>query len=180
MARLVRTQVEFEGRVREVLSVVEEGEPPAWTSQARLTVVGQPLARVDGPARLTGKAEYTFDVSPPGLLHARFLRCPYPHARLRRLDTARATALPGVRAVLSHLNAPRLQLNVGHYLFDEELYYQGDEVAAVAADSEELAEDALQLIAVDYEELPFVVDIGESDQRPPPGHRPAPAPRRAA
>src|SRR4029450_7758919 len=93
----------------------------------------------------------------PGLMCARVLRSPLPHARVRRINTSRAEALPGVRAVLSGANAPEISWYKDSYVFDHTVRFIGDEVAAVAADTEEIAEDALRLIEVEYEPLPFVV-----------------------
>jgi CO/xanthine dehydrogenase Mo-binding subunit len=81
------------------------------------------------------------------------------HARIRRIDTPRATALPGMRAVLTSADAPEITWYQDSWLFDRTVRYIGDEVAAVAADAEEIAEDALRLIEVDYEPLAFVVDL---------------------
>jgi CO/xanthine dehydrogenase Mo-binding subunit len=122
-------------------------------------VVGAPVPRIEGPEKVTGRARYAADQRLSGQLHARILRCPLPHARVRRIDTARAAALPGVRAVLSSADAPRIDWYEESLLFDPTARFAGEEVAAVAADSEALAEDALRLIEVDYEPLPFEVDF---------------------
>jgi CO/xanthine dehydrogenase Mo-binding subunit len=92
------------------------------------------------------------------------LRSPVPHARVRRIDTSCAEALPGVRAVLSGANAPDIRWYGDSYLFDHTVRFIGDEVAAVAAETEEIAEDGLRLIAVEYEPLPFVVDLATALQ----------------
>ncbi len=160
-ARVVKSKTEFEGRIREELALVAGRDLRAWPRSATLASVGRRQPRVDGVARVTGRARYTTDVALPGMLHARFLRSPHPHARVTAVDARRATALPGVRAVLHRFNAPK----VATELFAEEVRYVGDEVAAVAAEDEAIAEDALRLIAVTYEVLPFVVDLGDGIQR---------------
>ena len=86
------------------------------------------------------------------------LRSPHPHARIKRIDTSKAEALNGVRAVLSFANCSDISWFQDTHLFEETVRYVGEEVAAVAADSEEIADDALRLIEVEYEVLPFVVD----------------------
>ena len=96
--------------------------------------------------------KYTYDISLPGMLYGKILRCPYPQARLLRIDTSRAKRHPGVQAVLTDLAS------------DRTLRFGGEEVAAVAAISEDVAEDALELIQVEYEELPFVVNVEEAMQ----------------
>ncbi|MFN8541336.1 MAG: molybdopterin cofactor-binding domain-containing protein [Thermomicrobiales bacterium] len=130
---------------------------PRWEANEAFSVVGKGLPRVEGAEKVTGRAVYAYDVRLPGQLYARVLRSPHPHARIRRIDTSRAAALPGVRAVLSSAD----ETGITWYqeecpLFDTTLRLVGDEVAAVAADSEEIADDALRLIEVEYEPLPFV------------------------
>ena len=139
--------------------VVETTPLPPWDANARLTIVGRPHPRVEGAEKVTGRARYAYDIRLPGQLYARVLRSSLPHARVLRIDTSRAEALPGVRAVLSSSNAPEIAWYTNSLLFDRTVRFVGDEVAAVAADSEEIAEDALRLIEVEYEPLPFVLDI---------------------
>ena len=139
--------------------VVETTGLPPWDADASLTVVGRPQPRVEGVEKVTGRARYAYDVYLPGLLYARVLRSPLPHARVRRIDTSRAEALPGVRAVLSGANAPEIRWYKDSYVFDHTVRFIGDEIAAVAAETEDIAEDALRLIEVEYEPLPFVIDL---------------------
>src|SRR5262249_24148718 len=117
--------------------------PYTWPQERRL--IGKKIQRIDGPDKATGRAKYSFDVNRPGLLHARILRCPYAHAKLVSIDMGPAEKMPGVKAV--HAIA-----KVG-----QQLFYAGDEVAALAADTEEHANDALRAIKVKYQELPFLV-----------------------
>jgi xanthine dehydrogenase YagR molybdenum-binding subunit len=157
--RVISTHLEFEGQVSETRVVMEGEEPPTWGPDAALGVVGRPTPRVDARERVTGRAEYTYDVMLPGMLVGRILRSPHAHARVRRVDAARAEALPGVRAVFHRFNAgalvgPRASLPT----LGEEVRFAGDEVAFVVAESAAVAEDALHLIAVEYEPLPFVTD----------------------
>ncbi|MDP9365733.1 MAG: xanthine dehydrogenase family protein molybdopterin-binding subunit, partial [Chloroflexota bacterium] len=149
--------------------VVETDPVPRWDAGAALTVVGRPLPRVEGEEKVTGRARYTYDVRLPGQLYARVLRSPHPHARITRIDTARAETLPGVHAVLSAANAPEIGWYEDSVLFDRNVRFVGDEVAAVAAESEEIADDALRLIEVDYDPLPFVLDV-DAARRPDAPH----------
>src|SRR5260221_3775290 len=96
------------------------------------------------------------------MLHVRMLRNPYPRARVREIDPSRALALPGVRGVLHRFNAPKAAFRGEETIFRDEVRFAGDEVAAVAADSEETAAEAVRLIAVEYEVLPFVPDLEEA------------------
>ena len=134
----------------------------AWGDGRTFQHVGCPRPRVEGREKVTGRAEYTYDVRLPGQLYAKVLRSPHPHARLKRLDTSRAESLPGVRAVVSSASHPDLDWWKDGKLFDTEVRFVGDEVAAVAADSEEAAEDALRLIEVEYEPLPFAAQLADA------------------
>ncbi len=114
-----------------------------WPQQRRL--IGTKVPRLDGPDKATGRAKYSYDINRPGLLHARILRCPHPHARVKSINTAAAEKVPGFRAL---------------YLIAREgteLYYAGDEVLAICADTEEHADDVLRAVRVDYAPLPFFV-----------------------
>ncbi|HZQ73904.1 MAG TPA: xanthine dehydrogenase family protein molybdopterin-binding subunit [Burkholderiales bacterium] len=131
-------------------------------------VVGRPHPRIEAPDKVTGRARYSADVRLPGQLQARILRSPHPHARVVGVDTGAAAALPGVRAVISSADAPAIRWYEKSLLFDTTLRFAGDEVAAVAAETEEIAEDALRLIRVEYQPLPFNVSLedgarGEAD-----------------
>ena len=135
------------------------------------TTVGTPTARIDGLARVTGGATYAGDVSLPGMLHARVLRSPLPHARIKSIKTGKAAALSGVKAILTHENctqawssgsAPGGNIYGGQpgtrLLFNNPVRFWGEAVAAVAATDPYIADDALQLIEVEYEPLPFVLE----------------------
>jgi CO/xanthine dehydrogenase Mo-binding subunit len=129
---------------------------------AQFVAVGQPAGRVEGEAKVTGTARYAADVVLPGMLWAKCLRSPLPHARIVRIDTSRAAALPGVHAVLTAADLPdRLW---GRWLKDmpvlarDVVRFVGEKVAAVAAETAETAEEALTLIDVEYEELPTIFD----------------------
>jgi xanthine dehydrogenase YagR molybdenum-binding subunit len=156
--RIVTTHLEFEGQVEEVRVVLEGEEPPVWGPEAQLQIVGKPTARVDARERVTGAAEYSYDVALPGMLTAAGLRSPHPHARITRLDTTRAEALPGVRAIYSRANAGDFNSSSGLPIFGEELLYHGDLVALVVAETPEQAREATRAIDVTYEPLPFVAN----------------------
>lgn len=163
MPRIIRQKIEFEGRIEERDVVIEGEDLPAWPPSQTFSVVGAPIPRVDGAERVRGAARYTADLFPSGVVHGAVLRSPHAHARVVRLDTSRAERAGGVRLVLSHLNAPRIPWYNGmSWLFDEELRFAGDEVAVVFADDPESAHDALQLLEVEYEVLPHVLDAEEA------------------
>ena len=119
-------------------------------------VIGKSVPRYDLRDKLTGEAKYTADISLPGMLCGRILRSPHPHARIVGIDATAAESLPGVRAVLTPFNAPSGRVAPDLPILDTKARFVGDEVAAVAADDEDLAAQALQLIKVEYETLPAV------------------------
>ena len=159
-------------------AVVESGGGArAFVTPARaLQSIGRPTPRIDAVERVTGRAVYTADVKLPGMLYARVLRSPHPHARITSIDVSRAMALPGVKAIVTHENcqvvwgagsiAGGQQYNEEtkritkqrRYAFNNPVRFVGEPVAAVAAVDRHVAEDALQLIAVEYEVLPFVLE----------------------
>ncbi len=165
MAKLVRSKVEIEGTIYEELALVEGEEIAPWGDIARLSYVGKPIQKVDSVERVSGRATYTTDILLPGMLYGKAIRSAHPHARIRKIDTSRAEALEGMRAVITHLNTPRIEWQNESPLLDNVARYAGEEIGAVAADTEEIAEDALRLIDVEYEPLPFVVD-GEEALKP--------------
>src|SRR5438132_486386 len=114
-----------------------------WPTPRR--VIGTKVQRLDGPAKATGSAKYSYDKNLQGMLHARILRCPHAHARIKNIDAAPAEKVAGFRAV--HVIAKA----------GEEVFFAGRERIAVAADTEEHAEDCLRAIGVDYEVLPHAV-----------------------
>ncbi|MBB5223855.1 xanthine dehydrogenase molybdenum-binding subunit [Amaricoccus macauensis] len=133
-------------------------------------IVGQSVKRADVLEKVTGEGLYTGDYAPAGLLHGKIKRSEIAHARIVRIDASKALALPGVKAVLTHADVPRV-LHYGsphprsasctrdQYILDDKVRFWGEGVAAVAAISEEIADEALDLIEVEYEPLPAVCDI---------------------
>ena len=124
--------------------------------------VGLSIPRADGAEKVTGKTEYVADLKPKGMLHAKLLRSPHAHAWIKRIDTSRAKALPGVRAVVVAADIPGLKKKAptrAHaVLAIDRVVFVGQPVAAVAADELAIAEEACDLIQVDYEVLPAAVD----------------------
>ena len=127
-----------------------------------LRIVGRPVPRADGVEKVTGRARYVADLALPGMLVGKVLRSPYAHARVVRIDVSAARAIPGVYAVLTGEDTPKIPW--GFFVPDQyplsvgKVRYIGEEVAAVAARDEETAERAVRAIDVEYEELPAVFD----------------------
>jgi xanthine dehydrogenase YagR molybdenum-binding subunit len=159
--RVVKSREEFEGEIYESLVLVEGHDLPQLDGGER-TEISHARRRIDGTQRVSGHARYTQDIYLPGMLFVRVLRSPYPRARVRRIDTKKAEALPGVRDILHRFNAPKALFRGEETIFREEVRFVGDEVAAIAADDEDTAAEALRLIEVDYELLPHVVDLEEA------------------
>ena len=124
--------------------------------------VGVSIPRPDGPEKVTGRVQYVADIQPKGLLHAKLLRSPHAHARIISIDTSAAKALPGVRAVLTAKDIPHLKKKAptrAHaVLAIDRAVFMGQPVAAVAADELAIAEEALDLIKVEYQVLPASID----------------------
>ncbi len=155
MARLIRTEKEVEGRYEEVWLVVEEDALEQWPAGAR-SIVGRPATRIDGLERARGEAVFTADVKLPGMLHAAVLRSPHAHARVARIDLARALASPGVYAAIGPSDIPQLA---------EECGFQGEAVAAVCADTYAQAVAAVAEIEVEWAQLEVLLDADEAIKR---------------
>jgi CO/xanthine dehydrogenase Mo-binding subunit len=128
--------------------------------------IGLSILRPDGPDKVTGQVQYVADLNPRGLLHAKLLRSPHAHAKIVRIDVSRAKALPGVRAVITAADIPQLKKKAptrAHaVLAIDRVVFAGQPIAAVAADEPAIAEEALDLIDVQYEVLPVAADPLES------------------
>lgn len=132
------------------------------TSMAEKRVIGNPAPRVEGEQKVSGEARYAVDVALPGMLWVKALRSPIPHGRIKRIDTSQAGKLPGVHTVLTGKDIAGAK--IGKKIFDMSILAEdvvrfiGEKVAAVAAESEEIAEKAVDLIEVEYGELEPVLD----------------------
>jgi CO/xanthine dehydrogenase Mo-binding subunit len=129
-------------------------------------VVGNPTPRVEGESKVSGKAVYAVDVTLPGMLWGKLLRSPIPSGKIKKIDTSKAAALPGVRAIVTGEDCTGLK--IGRRLYDMPILadglvrFVGEKVAAVAADDELIAEEALNLIEVEYEEMEPLLDPVEA------------------
>lgn len=149
--------------------------PLVFTPKAmqNVKVVGKSEIKVDAKKLALGKPVFTDDYHPEGMLFGAILMSPYAHARIKRIDATKARKLPGVHAVITHLDIPRIKYATGGQSYPQPLPYDqlcldnkvrhvGDRVAVVAADTMEIANQALNLIEVVYEVLPVVVDMVEA------------------
>ncbi len=149
---------------------------PILFSQAKApvtTVVGQPERKVDGRKLVMGKPVFTNDYDRPGMLYGAVLTSPHAHANIKRIDTSKALALPGVHCVLTYKDVPRVKYTSAGQSYpqltpydqvslDNKVRHVGDRVAVVAAETRELAQKALRLIDVEYEILPAILDAREA------------------
>ncbi len=134
-------------------------------------MIGKRIPRIDGPVKVTGEATYTVDIQLPGMLCAKILRSPFPHAKILNIDISKALKIRGVKAIITGRDAwgvkhgfvetPRYPADQ-FVLANDYVRYIGEEVAAVAAVDEDTALEALDAIRVDYEELPAVFDLFEA------------------
>jgi xanthine dehydrogenase YagR molybdenum-binding subunit len=142
----VETMVEIE---------VDDVAGPGWGPNDKHTLLNHRLTRVDGPLKVSGAAQYTYDVRLPGMLYGRVLRCPHAHARVKKFDSTKASGMPGVKAIIQ---APLTEFR-----------FAGSPVAAVAATTPELAQDAARVIVVEYEVLSHVVNAKDAIKPESPG-----------
>src|ERR1044071_7413756 len=129
---------------------------------SEFSVVGAAVPRTEGAEKVSGRTLYTADVNLPNTLWAKILRSPHPHARIRSIDVSAATRVQGVKAIVTGQDIPNHY--VGKQIRDmpvlcwDVVRFIGDRVAAVAAETLDAAEEALELICVEYEELPAIFD----------------------
>lgn len=156
MQRKIKTVIVENGFEKEVEIEVPEGPPVSWGDPKQMRIVNKHVPRVDGPDKVTGRAKYTADINLPGMLHGRLLQCPHAAARVSEsdIDLSGAERMKGVVA---------LSLVQG----TKTCRYAGEFVAAVAAPTPEMAEDALRAIKVKYEPLPFAVNPDKARTGPP-------------
>jgi xanthine dehydrogenase YagR molybdenum-binding subunit len=165
----------LEQKQREVLL----DEPPPLGPNSELMYIGKPTVRYDGPAKAMGTGKYTADVHLPGMLYARMVDATIPHGRIVSIDTSAAERLPGVRAVhviehvygAAELRDPKQELPSRYPV----IRYAGQPVAAVAATSQQIADDAAKLVKVQYDAMPFVVDRSAARATDAPEVFPGPA-----
>ncbi len=130
-----------------------------WPEASKRSLIGKRFSRIDGPDKVTGKAKYTYDIKRPGLLYGKIVRSPYAHAKIVSIDTSAAEKMPGVKAV-------KIVQEPG-----KEIFWAGDEIVAIAATEECLAEDAARAVKVEYERLPHLVreeDLSKAGDRAKP------------
>ncbi len=143
----VKTKVGYEGNIREMEVDIPDNEPAPWGADAKLTVVGTDVKRVDGAMKASGRAKFTYDVNLRDMLFAMMMHAPYGAATIKKLDTSDAEKMPGVKGI--------------HRIKGEgrPIQHHGDEILAIAAETAEQAEDALKAVKIEYAMKPCVTTI---------------------
>jgi xanthine dehydrogenase YagR molybdenum-binding subunit len=131
-----------------------------WPEEGKRTHIGKRISRLDGPDKVSGRAKYTYDMNRPGMLFGKVVRSPYAHARIVSIDLSAAEKMPGVKAI-------KIVQDVG-----TEIQWAGDEIVALAAETEGQAEDAARAVIVKYEKLPHFVNERDLDKVPADRRRP--------
>jgi len=170
--RFVTTKVEIEGREETKVVELPSRNPDPWGDDADLHVVGQRIPRMDATEKLTGRARYTADVQLPGMLHAAILRAPVARGRVTELDLSYALSLDGVRGGISIDDVPDVKLD-GVRLFDRTIHYSGQPLAAICADTLEIAQGALNAIVLALDTETPVVDAAAALAEHAPRVKPA-------
>ena len=159
--RFVTTRVEVEGREETTVVELPSREPTPWDDHTELHVVGQRIPRMDALEKVTGDARFTADVQLPGMLHAALLRVPIPHGRVVKLDLAPALALDGVRGAVALDGVRDIKID-GVQVFDHTVRYANQAIAAVCADSLEIARRALNAVACEVQPEPHVLTVAQA------------------
>ena len=152
MPKEVKLYVGLNDNLKEIKSTIPDDEPKPWDGKDNLKFIGKKVPRIDGQLKTSGRAKYTADISLPNMLWAKYLRSPYPSAIVKSVDLSLAQKLKGVKAIEVVQELPLT------------IKFAGQEILAVAAETEDVAEEAISLIKVDYEILDFVVDIEKAQQ----------------
>jgi xanthine dehydrogenase YagR molybdenum-binding subunit len=137
-------------QVPEVQAPARPAQHPAYPWPEKSRLLGTRISRVDGPHKVTGRAKYSYDITRPNMIYGRILRSPHAHARVKSIDASAAEKAPGVKALLVTIKP------------GEKVLYPGEEIGALAATTEQQAEDALRLIKVEWEVLPPLATVEQS------------------
>ncbi|MCK4753910.1 MAG: xanthine dehydrogenase family protein molybdopterin-binding subunit [Calditrichia bacterium] len=137
--------------LEEITVPIPDADPKPWDGKDELKYIGKKVPRIDGTYKTTGRAKYTFDIKVPGMIYGKIIRSPYPAAMVTKIDLSQAEKFPGVRAIIPVQDELPFPVR-----------FAGQEVVALAADTEHLAQEAADLIKIEYDQKPFVVDLDEA------------------
>ncbi|MCK4559097.1 MAG: xanthine dehydrogenase family protein molybdopterin-binding subunit [Calditrichia bacterium] len=137
--------------LEEITVPIPDADPKPWDGKDELKYIGKKVPRIDGTYKTTGRAKYTFDIKVPGMIYGKIIRSPYPAAMVTKIDSSQAEKLPGVRSIIRVKDELPFPVR-----------FAGQEVVALAADTEHLAQEAADLVKIEYDQKPFVVDLDEA------------------
>jgi xanthine dehydrogenase YagR molybdenum-binding subunit len=143
--------------LKEITVTIPDADPKPWDGKDDLKHIGKKVTRIDGIYKTTGRAKYTYDIKVPGMIYGKIIRSPYPAAMVKKIDIAQAKKLPGVRAIIPAKDELPFPVR-----------FAGQDVVAIAADTEYLLEEAAKLIKIEYEQKPFTVDLEEAKREDAP------------
>ena len=157
----------YDYKLNDITDAVAGVHGDVQTKAKDFKVVGRGFHVKDAVEKVTGTIKYAVDMTVQNMAHGKILRCPHPHARIRKIDTSKAENLPGVYGVLTHGDVPQNDWEAAWFNYRGKVLdgigrFVGDDLAAVAAESEEIAQKAIELIEVEYEILEAVFDMEEA------------------
>ena len=153
MSRDVKLKIGIQENLKEISLEIPDDKPRPWDGSDKLKMIGSHVSRIDGLEKTTGSAKYTFDIQLPGMLYGRFVRSPYPAALINSIDTSRAEKYPGVKTVI--VVAEKLPMTIR---------FAGQEIVAIAAETQQQANEAARLIKIEYDLKPFVLNAEEAQK----------------
>jgi len=151
MLREEKLYVGINKDLKEITVPIPDADPKPWDGKDELKYIGKKIPRIDGIYKTTGRAKYTFDIKVPGMIYGKIIRSPYPAAMVTKINISQAEKLAGVRAVISVPDELPFPVR-----------FAGQEVAAVAADTEHLAEEAASLVKIEYDQKPFAANLDDA------------------
>jgi len=137
--------------LKEITIPIPDTDPKPWDGKDELKYIGKRISRIDGTYKTTGRAKYTYDIKVPGMIYGKIMRSPYPAAMVVKIDSSRAEKLPGVRAIIPAKDELPFPVR-----------FAGQDVVAIAADTEHIAEEAASMIKIDYEQKPFAANLDDA------------------
>jgi xanthine dehydrogenase YagR molybdenum-binding subunit len=137
--------------LKEITVPIPDADPKPWDGKDDLKYIGKKIPRIDGTYKTTGRARYTYDIKVPGMIYGKIVRSPYPAAMVTKIDTSQAEKLPGVRAIVPAKDELPFPVR-----------FSGQDVVAIAADTEHIAEEAANLMKIEYDQKPFVATLDDA------------------
>lgn len=161
--KIKKVEYDLYGKKITAMAEVPEEELKPLAKNEKLKYVGKDISRIDGYDKVSGTATFAFDKEMPRMAYSKILRSPHPHAEIKTINTKKAEKLAGVLKILTHENTEQISWYDGTtYVFDKHLRHEGDDIAFIVAETEEIANRAAKMIEVQYKQLPYVVTAEEA------------------